>query len=1451
MPTTDFKFYQEMPPRIILCVEYSAHLYQSRRLDHGILEASIGKFLAYDLIADTELALVLFGQQHSSRNAFKKLDSSVDSRLTLYNPPIDPFDELPRLYNEIELNQMEIQAANSQSAKLVKGTCSFAKVMAEAFALHQQRNQYDDIGTDIIIITSGLFIEDESKIEEILKSNFKSEVQQLNLIIYPSTMLFDTKSRDGFIVLDAIESEIIIRSRINKLLLIQRLTNAKIHLVKEHLDSNGDVKMSTLLQFYQIFDHISKGHSWDQTHSMTILAQQAVEARYSSHQTNGSKLVFQFELDGSIQNELIVGFIDPKHHHLARTGKRFAIKNLQLRSPGGHLILSDTQPIPSSATNGGHSATSPVQQDHHNSLMRESSGLNEESPVSTINHGDSSANSEGLDLNTNLSDNSRLLSTASQTESALFPYRTQLNLAGFHLKSAHLSQLNSSHWLAGTWTLSAISDEPIQTNGIAMARVNPAGDTVTANCWIQTYYNPTSSAASSDDQSGNNNAQQSKQAQLKAVKVFVQTKAGANVGTIQEVNARMEVQDEMGNIVQNVNMLDDGLGVPDMTRGDGIHSQYVQRAYRPGYYRVNVELTGSAAAATPVVVDNQLRTSAKNKSTPPRSSGQDNACCGSFIPSNNNQHDTRHLNRQLYCGTFYVDSNNRLAQQRPPRVNNLTIVNVDQENRRVTIKWFEPQIDISAQNFKMSPNSIRGIADNDLAASSIQESTSGGETFSGEPLALIANPQHQQQQSSRPIKSSSHRLLPRTLATNDDEDDDQRDADMVLDTFGAQQVRANMLKGVIMNNGKSSTNSHNGNFQQQQQQASVAASTVEQAQLSNRYEIKLFHDRDSIKRTFDSKQEVGFKFNEWNVEGTFPNASNYGGLKEVTLRIPNNREGIFYIAMKVYNNIGVGSQVSNIVQFWIRDNLTLEEAELIYGQSTTDAEGNVYDKNGELIHRGSSMTNYSLLKNSTNNLDGLSILVFISVLAFIFSIICISLVVCLASSARRSLGKRHPKSEDKKAVAASGIMGGAGSGSSMVSSNCGSSQQSEVASSMSGSQGGHDVEINKLSLGDELTYNQLQQQQQFHQRQAQLIQQNHQMISSHESIIRQKEDYLSAAAANNYQHQQQYQDTPIYSADQQQAISNKTANNQWPQHTFVNGYAYATVNGLMMPSEQQQQQMIDETTTASLNQNGLTAMSPVQSWPADILLSHYDKVKQARERNEAPPVMRIETLENQGQFSEAGLPIISDSNTDQQLASVDQSYLVRKQRNQMSSYFNQQLQQQLSSVLKSKQQRQQQQQLHTSDDSSVCQQQQVQLEKSSPALEGVTDIHEIEALNYNNQQQQHLAPDIPPPQYVYCTNPSDNMNGLQQHNIMAAEPSIYSQVTNLRQVVPSSSTAAAAAAPTETNYYANQWQTNPNSIYSSSSSAQIDGSYQATRGQVTSSGEDYAADKSNSAISEV
>lgn len=1388
-----------MPPRVIIAFEYTSHLYQSRRLDHTLIESAVNKYLALDLISDSEVATVVFGQHLSRSEHFQRLDSaSLSSRFALFNPAFDPYDESVQMYSSAELLALDVHsAALGQQPKIIKGACSFGRLLHEVNQLIAKgASQYDDVGADLIVITSGLFVEDEQRIEDLIKSSqFKVENNRLNLIIYPSTMLFDTKSRDGFIVLDSMESEQMIKSRLSKLMLIKRLTNAHIHLVKEHLDSNGDVKLaSTLVQFHLIFDHISKGNSWDQTQSMQMLDYKTIESRpiqqaAALNQTVGSsKLTYHFEVDSSIQNELFVGFIDPKQSslHASRLGKRFSLKSLQLRSPGGQLIFTET-----STWTGAKAAN------------QTSDGQQTDGVSSSTNH-----------------------------QAAFFPYRAQLSLAAFHVKPHHLQQLNATNKLAGTWTLSAISEEPIQTTGLALAKVNPAGDTTTANCWIQTYY---SSSVGEQEQ-----AQEplvASQQQLKAVKVFVQVN-----GRSAEVSGRMEVQDQLGNIVQNVNMLDDGLGSPDMTKGDGILSQFVQRAHRPGFYKVLIELSGSGAHST---------TAAKATKQSAGYNGQDNTCCGSFMARNEQQQDTRHLSRQLYCGTFHVDQHNKLADQRPPRVNNLTVVNVDQEQRRVTIRWFEPQLDIAVHSSQVA-SSINKLASNQLDGS-----------FSD----LLADESNQQESlvsptstnSEQSVKRRRHQSSRRNVNLDDLDDDDAQltnNNDDTVERLIASSNQRQQARGIVTGGRLSLAG--------QEQQANLLA--------TNRYEIKMFTDREMIKRAFDAKHEVGFKFNEWNVDGQFPNASAYGGMKEVTLRIPSGREGIHFIAMKVYNNVGLGSQISNIVQFYMRNNLSLDEADSIYGQvATIDAEGNMYDKNGYLLQRGGSSSggsnqlNYSLLKGATN-LDGLSVLILFSLIAFLMSVVCISLVACLASSARRSLissGKlkkatssKTKHDDDDKAPTINShtgsLMTGAGSGSSVASSSGGgggggveSGQSSEVASSLcGGSQGGgpggaHELDIGKLGglIGvDELNYGNLREQHQQQLNQAQLIHNQH-MISQ---------------VSGNQQYPSNYYQQHSFETEKQQLARMQglqPAGSSSLQHTIVNGYTYATVGGMRGQPQLQ----------GDLNENGLglednNNISPIQSWPADILLSHYDKVKQARERNEAPPVMRFESIQDQSYLSsqleaaQVGLPEIAETgpyhDQDTNNTNNNNSYLARQQRLQQQAsgnyQFNQQLQQQLSSVLKSKNKKRK-------GDNVLC-------EKSSPALDGVTGDFEqpVGATSYENdiygaqrqQQQQQQAVGPPPPQYIYCTPSStaDNQQlgdscGLATH---LTDPSIYSQSTNLQQVVDNN------------NYYANQqhnlWQQQP--IYAGSSIDQQQQQQQTFPGTNTTD-DMINYDKSNSAISEV
>ena len=1330
----------------------------------------MNKFLAFDLIPDSEVATIVFGQ-HTSRQLepFRRLDKSLNSRFTLFNPAFDPFDEQVQMFTQQELmdeisdssshgaaattlNQQQQQAqAQQHRPRIIKGTCSFARLMNEVnLQLQRVSGHYDDVGADLIVITSGLFLEDSARIEEIVRqSQFRLEQHKLNLIIYPATMLFDTKSRDDFSILDSIESQSIVRKRIEKLLLIQKLMNGQIHLVKEHLDSNGEAKMSsTLMQFYQIFEHISRGHSWDQTDSMIMLEQRPIESRSSPIMaSNGSKLTYQFEFDSTISNELFVAFVDPRPSSLAsnthKPGKRFALKDIQLRSPNGQVSFTESHTISSIQLfqpNGSQTTSQ---------LMLSSS--------TNANGGTADQQMAGNEPQIN--------SDLSLSESAFFTFRAQLSLAGFQLNSRHLlaaaqnqlspQQLAQAH-ASGTWTLTAITEEPLQTSAVLMARTNPTGNTLTAKCWIQTYHSGESVASSSSDNMA--------KSELKMVKVFAKLEGGPNLD-LGSIGARMEVHDEMGNIVQNGRLLDDGLGAPDITRNDQIFSQYVQRAHAPGFYKVTVEIgrqSGDSNQASSKLP--QLHSH----------SGQDNVCCGSFKPRAANQVQqpiVGNLRRQIYCGTFHVGPNNRLAEQKPPRINNLTVVNVDQDQRRITLRWIEPQVQDSIT-----------LGSSSLLTEAKLSSKNNLHTTEFKYAADAPQSEAQQGGASRAKRwSSSHTKR----ARNYDDDDD------LIDTV--QQIGT--TRGLVLPANK------------KDQQI---------APLSSRYEIKLFSDRDIMKRAFDAVHEVGYKFNEWNVEGILPNASAFGGQKEVTLRIPFGREGIYFIAMKVYNNLGIASELSNIVQFYLRNNLTVEELESIYGQSTTiDAEGNVYDKNGDLIHRAGhlGMGSYSSLLKGTSSLDGFSILILLSLLAFFMSIVCISLVACLASSARRSLSKKHKEGQlqgsSKKRSNTGGSSGSmlAGSGSSMVSD-----ASSRAVSSSSSSCGSND--------GDTLQQKQMidQQQQQHHHHQQQQ-QQQHQLANYNGQCLQQAHDQQQQQA--QMIHNQMLASDCAHYQQQQHQLQQQA----WPSHTVVNGYTYATVgpgtglkganiNAIFTPNPYENNygntmQSIGQHVQplGDLNQIGLgsdeelqkSPMSPVQSWPADVLLSHYDKVKQARERNEAPPLMRIETIDEK-QFTQ-GLPTAMEGPTQpdahgQAVSKIEQSYLMRQQQQQLSTYMiNQQLQQQLSSVLKTKRQR-------MSGANNECK----LSGPSSPALEGVRgdeDHMEQQQQQQQNQQQtnaehQIIAP--PPPQYLYCGQPetatgeqmfSSMTLGLSTHH---TDPSIYSQATNLQQVSDGGA-----------SYYANQW----------------------------------------------
>lgn len=1177
-------------------------------MDSELLDAAIRKFLAFDLIANSDVAVVWFGREQSHRRPFKRLDNNLDSRLKLYSPAVPAFNEPGTTIGEL---------GNEQSQ------CSFAKIISEAQNLWMERSTILDMDCDLVIITSGNFIEDEYQISELAKT-LRSERLGLHLIIYPFQRFTDEYQHNTYI---------------KKLSYIQKLFDAKIHIIKEHLDADGNVKMTTLLQFFEIFEYMGKGHSWDQHDSYITLKNQNV---------NGTDLKFYFDLDSTIENELIVGFVETK---------KFGITNLQLKSPSGRLILKDHIP------------------DHSDSL---------------------------------------------------FEYRQQLKIAGFYLKNQPLE--------TGTWVLSASSELPIQTAATAIAKVNSQGNTTIGNCWIQPQY----SAINEQQQSSNPSKQTTL---LKSIKVFVETNNDHNMPYVQDVSARMEVHDDLGDIVQNVDMLDDGLGMPDITQGDGIHSQYVVRAQKPGYYKVFVDLT----AATPTT-SNQMnqdylsdpsaqndydlitnyRQPSNNQSTRTTTSRMsteghqqdiwhqtytpqqqaaaaikqqrteqysNTPCCGSFIPPIQQQQlaNSRYLSRQLYCGTFYIDENNKLVEQKPAKINNLRVTKVDRFQRKITVQWTEPMVDMSSYSVAMPttrsssfPATVATTNNTDNASADLESDL------------LVSRSSNQ-----RTIRSASKHVKPK--GTRGQGSPSRYDYNI--------NTNNNSLK--------------NGNDNSNENKA--------------RYEIKSFDDINSFK---DNINVVNY--NSLNVDGSFPLASNYGGTKEVVLRLPYTKEGIYFIVMRTYNNLGIVSDYSNIVKFVLVKNVTYSDD--LYNQFGTGAI-NGYNGDASLLDDLGSGNGRN---GNVGMLESLVVMTAITVAAFI-SVVSLAAVGCCLYNNRNKSSMMSNNSEETKVVA------GNNSSASSSTSGC----NSDIASSAASSQSGQDVEISKISLptnnGTNLS-NGIHHQQQYSNLANDISTLNINMPYLHR-LHNTLPSPVSSSITVNHQNEQ----------------SHHLYHHHHHHHSLVgtlsklDSIQNGTANGLMLPRSISQEKLTisrDYATPATVVDNqhlqqqqqsnaGLvTAISPVQSWPADILLSHYDKVKQAKERNEIPPVMRIETLDhttlvpsmlglsdlaNHKQLNNTSPAIDRDDNyatANNTTTNVKNHHLDRQ------SYINQQLQQRLQQQLNNVIPNGSNNILRTTNNHHH--------RNSSHQIEG-TNVVGSRAIMYDNSPSDRLDDFMQqaPPQYVY------------------------------------------------------------------------------------------------------
>ncbi|XP_053206838.1 uncharacterized protein LOC128391035 isoform X2 [Panonychus citri] len=102
--------------------------------------------------------------------------------------------------------------------------------------------------------------------------------------------------------------------------------------------------------------------------------------------------------------------------------------------------------------------------------------------------------------------------------------------------------------------------------------------------------------------------------------------------------------------------------------------------------------------------------------------------------------------------------------------------------------------------------------------------------------------------------------------------------------------------------------------------------------------------------------------------------------------------------------------------------------------------------------------------------------------------------------------------------------------------------------------------------------------------------------------------------------------------------SHQTLKHQQISHQQLNHHHQSQQQLTQQQQQQQQQtqqqlinnQLIYQNDSSKLMDESIKGISPIDSIPANKLLSHYDKVKQAKQRNEPLPVMRIEDIVDLG-----------------------------------------------------------------------------------------------------------------------------------------------------------------------------------------------------------------------------
>ncbi|CAG2171754.1 unnamed protein product [Oppiella nova] len=220
--------------------------------------------------------------------------------------------------------------------------------------------------------------------------------------------------------------------------------------------------------------------------------------------------------------------------------------------------------------------------------------------------------------------------------------------------------------LSGKWHLTATRDVSKSESVVAVVEVvtdSVDDESITAQCWLNTQvFNPRTD-------------------KNRPVMAYVNIHRQLDE-LIANVSVKMSVIYEKGNQPKTINMYDDGSGAPDITKGDGIFSNYITNIGNQGYWTVGAEIAN---------IDSLIDFTTNFGSTSLPKTSADSACCGSRVDGQiKSMFSVTKLSRKLECGTLFVTDNDVSREYPPNPVRDLRAESVAYENRTINLLWTAP-----------------------------------------------------------------------------------------------------------------------------------------------------------------------------------------------------------------------------------------------------------------------------------------------------------------------------------------------------------------------------------------------------------------------------------------------------------------------------------------------------------------------------------------------------------------------------------------------------------------------------------------------------------------------------------------------------------------------------------------------------------------------------------------